>query len=272
LLLDGDRSTRRGRAAADHRAARRARPAPLDADAARLDRRPGAAAGRARRVSRAPRRRADHHAARRDRPRRRGPDHRSRDHGRLRRRADEVMNMQLPEHPGVHLSYCSNIHPGEDWSSTRANVLEHFAAVGRRIAPEQPFGVGLRLSALALEQLAASPGELERFAAALADANRYVFTINGFPHGHFHERPVKQQVYRPDWSEPERLRYTLGLANTLATLLPEGVAGSISTVPGAFRADGWPRERRSAIAEQLLRAAAGLWAIAEREGKRICLA
>lgn len=180
--------------------------------------------------------------------------------------------MQLPEHPGVHLSYCSNIHPGEDWSSTRANVLEHFAAVGRRIAPEQPFGVGLRLSALALEQLAASPGELERFAAALADANLYVFTINGFPHGHFHERPVKQQVYRPDWSEPERLRYTLGLANTLATLLPEGVAGSISTVPGAFRADGWPRERRSAIAEQLLRAAAGLWAIAEREGKRICLA
>src|SRR5690606_41067435 len=67
----------------------------------------------------------------------------------------------------------------------------YFAAVGRRIAPEQPFGVGLRLSALALEQLAASPGELERFAAALADANLYVFTINGFPHGHLDRKSTR---------------------------------------------------------------------------------
>lgn len=180
--------------------------------------------------------------------------------------------MQLPDRPDVHLTYCSNIHPGEDWAQTRANVLRHFAAVRRRVAPDQPFGVGLRLSALALEQLQASEGELERFADALREAQLYVFTINGFAHGRFHDGPVKQQVYRPDWSDPERLRYTEGLARVLATLLPESVEGSISTVAGGFRADVWSPDRRAAIADNLLRGAASAWAIAQREGKRITLA
>lgn len=180
--------------------------------------------------------------------------------------------MQLPGHPQVHLTYCSNIHPAEGWPETRAAVLEHFAAARQRVAPAQPFGVGLRLSAQAIAQLQASPGELPRFAAALADAGLYVFTLNGFPYGPFHGTPVKQQVYRPDWSAPERLRYTEGLAHTLAALLPPGIAGSISTVPGGFRGDCWPPARQAAIAELLLRAAACLWGIAEREGKVITLA
>lgn len=180
--------------------------------------------------------------------------------------------MQLPTDPGVHLTYCSNIHPGEDWATTRTNVLEHFAAVRRLVAPERPLGVGLRLSALALDQLEAEPGELERFAEALNEAQLYVFTINGFPHGQFHARPVKQQVYRPDWSTSERLRYTQGLARTLAALLPEGERGSISTVPGGFRADAWPPAYRRAIAQQLLHAAASLWTIAEQSGRTITLA
>ena len=33
----------------------------------------------------------------------------------------------------------------------------------------------------------------------LADHDLYVFTINGFPYGPFHGRPVKEQVYQPDW-------------------------------------------------------------------------
>ncbi len=180
--------------------------------------------------------------------------------------------MQLTDRPDVHLTYCSNIHPGDDWAQTRANVLAHFAAVRRRVAPDRPFGVGLRLSALALDQLQAIPGELGRFADALRDAGLYVFTINGFAQGQFHEGPVKQQVYRPAWSDPDRLRYTEGLVQTLAKLLPVGVPGSISTVPGGFRGDVWQPDRRAAIVDHLLRCAASAWAIAEREGKRITLA
>ena len=44
----------------------------------------------------------------------------------------------------------------------------------------------------------------------------YVFTINGFPYGAFHGTPVKAEVYRPDWRDPERLRYTNQLADLLA--------------------------------------------------------
>ena len=62
-----------------------------------------------------------------------------------------------------------------------------------------------------------------------------MFTINGFPFGRFHGERVKERVYLPDWTSPERLEYTNRLFDLLAQLLPEGVAGSVSTVPGSFK-------------------------------------
>src|SRR5208282_3986799 len=58
---------------------------------------------------------------------------------------------------------------------------------------------------------------------------------NGFPYGQFHGERVKEQVYRPDWATPERLDYTKLLFNLLSQLLPEGVEGSVSTLPGSFK-------------------------------------
>jgi len=58
-----------------------------------------------------------------------------------------------------------------------------------------------------------------------------VFTLNGFPYGPFHGTPVKASVYRPDWTQPERLAYTRQLADLLARWVPAGQIGSISTVP-----------------------------------------
>ena len=83
---------------------------------------------------------------------------------------------------------------------------------------------------------------LKRF---LAEGNYYVFTINGFPYGAFHGRKVKEDAYRPDWSEPERLAYTDHLAGILAELLPAGQQGSVSTVPCTFKpwAATWLMER-----------------------------
>ena len=54
---------------------------------------------------------------------------------------------------GVHLTYCSNIHPGESWADVRANIERFFPAVRDRVAPGKPFGVGLRLSARAAREL-----------------------------------------------------------------------------------------------------------------------
>ena len=56
---------------------------------------------------------------------------------------------------GVHLTYCSNIHPGESWAEVRANLERHVVAVRDRLLPGGEFGVGLRLSARAAAELAA---------------------------------------------------------------------------------------------------------------------
>lgn len=180
--------------------------------------------------------------------------------------------MELPEHPGVHLTYCSNIHPGETWAQTRANVRERITAVKARVAPEQSFGVGLRLSAAAARELRQIAGERDRFADELQALGLYVFTINGFPYGRFHGTRIKEAVYRPDWREPARLHYTEALVEILAGLLPPGVEGSISTVPGGFGPELASETARERVAAQLLECAAGLWRRRQAGGPSIVLA
>lgn len=177
----------------------------------------------------------------------------------------------------THLTYCTNIHPGETWTEVRENLERYFLAVRDRVAPGRGFGVGLRLSAEAARALAL-PEELSSFKSFLERHNLYVFTINGFPHGEFHEGRVKENVYLPDWRDPERLRYTSELAEILAALLPAGdIEGSISSVPGCFkgsiRQDPDDTERSATeMARQLVTHAAALRRIEERTGRVIALA
>ncbi|HEX4337402.1 MAG TPA: metabolite traffic protein EboE [Polyangiaceae bacterium] len=179
--------------------------------------------------------------------------------------------MQIASPGRPHLTYCTNIHAGESLAEVSAAVGGHVVAVKRALSPDAPFGVGLRLAARASSELGA-PGALAAFQTMLRDQGLYVFTINGFPFGTFHGARVKEAVYRPDWLEPERVAYSDRLAWQLAALLPDGVPGSISTVPGAFK----PRleaggERR--IAELVLEHAATLFRVREETGKlvELCL-
>ncbi|MDD5705643.1 MAG: metabolite traffic protein EboE [Kiritimatiellae bacterium] len=172
--------------------------------------------------------------------------------------------------PDTHLTYCLNVHPGDSWESQRAAIAEHALAIKTEVAPRRSFGLGLRLSHAAASTLA-DPAELASLRNLLAAHDMYAFTINGFPYGTFHGRAVKANVYLPDWSETARLDYTLRLAELLAALLPEGVDGSISTVPVSYR--GWLRtasSKRQAV-ENLARTAAGLHDIAQRTGREIHL-
>jgi sugar phosphate isomerase/epimerase len=174
---------------------------------------------------------------------------------------------------GVHLTYCSNIHPGESWPEVRANFDRYVLAVRERLAPGADFGIGLRLSARAAAELS-EPAVLAEFQAFLARHRLYVFTLNGFPYGTFHGTRVKEEVYLPDWRDAERLRYTNQLADLLATLLPEDAAleGSVSTVPGAFKpALGSPGDVAWMV-EHLLQHVAHLVALRARTGRCIALA
>ena len=142
--------------------------------------------------------------------------------------------MKLQKDPPLHLTYCLNIHRGETWEENLAAIKEHALAVRDAVAPETAFGLGMRLGNSASLELA-DEARLDEFRAFLATNNLYVFTINGFPYGRFHEEPVKENVYKPDWRQVERLDYTVRLAEILADLLPEGVSGSISTVPCSYK-------------------------------------
>ena len=175
--------------------------------------------------------------------------------------------MRLPGPAGAQLTYCTNVHPGETWPEVRASLVRHVAGVKRRVAPSAPFGVGLRLSDAAARALEA-PAAREDLRALLAEHGLYVFTINGFPYGTFHGTPVKEEVYRPDWSEPERLRYTERLADVLAALLPDGVIGSISTAPGPTAPEpaAKPSSGRSRSASRRRRR--GWWRSSARAARR----
>ena len=175
----------------------------------------------------------------------------------------------------AHLAYCSNVHPGRSWDGHFAELREHVPAVRdallrRRGESVEAFGIGLRLSARALVELEEAAA-FERFRAWLDDEGCEVFTVNGFPYGAFHGEPVKADVYRPDWSEPARLDYTCRLATLLARLGPPEDYGTISTLPGTFKAWTNP-DREARIAENLLRAVAHCMALEREVGVRIALA
>jgi hypothetical protein len=135
-----------------------------------------------------------------------------------------------------HLAYCTNIHPAESWAETLGVLQEHTLKVRDKvIRGDEPYAIGLRLSALAARELM-EEDNLPLFQDWLSSQNCYVFTINGFPYGAFHGTRVKENVYLPDWSSTERLVYTNQLFNIISRLTPEGVEGSVSTLPGSFKA------------------------------------
>ena len=173
--------------------------------------------------------------------------------------------------PHRHLTYCTNIHRGETWPAVLENLRTHVLDVKGQVSPHHPFGVGLRLSAAAARGLAEADA-LVAFQEFLRANDLYVFTINGFPHGTFSGTVVKEQVYRPDWLEDERVRYSDQLAQLLAALLPPELEGTVSTVPGCFLERGTLASAGAALAANLRRHAVALWRLRETTGRTVALA
>lgn len=136
--------------------------------------------------------------------------------------------------PFGHLSYCTNIHPGESWNDHFAQLKQHVPQIRKSVSQDAPFGIGLRLANAASVDLR-NAEVLQEFKAWLQAENCYVFTMNGFPYGGFHNTVVKADVHTPDWTTTDRVEYTIRLAHILADLLPEGEEGSISTNPLSYR-------------------------------------
>jgi sugar phosphate isomerase/epimerase len=170
----------------------------------------------------------------------------------------------------LHLAYCTNIHRGEDWHEAFSSLERYTLAVRERACPGRPYAIGLRLGDLASRQLS-DPPALDAFRRWLHEHNCYVFTINGFPFGQFHGTKVKEQVYRPDWTNPDRLAYTNRLFDLLAQLVPEGVEGSVSTLPGSFKEFITTREQREQICKHFWQCVDHIDRCAARHGRTLHL-
>ncbi|MBU3823091.1 metabolite traffic protein EboE [Flavobacteriaceae bacterium XHP0103] len=159
-----------------------------------------------------------------------------------------------------HITYCTNIHPGKNWVETFENLKKFVPQIKKEVSGDRPFGLGLRLSNKASEELGFGDN-LHEFQNWLLANNCYVFTMNGFPYGSFHNSVVKDQVHTPDWTTKERLDYTKRLFEQLKLLLPKDMDGGISTSPISYK--HWFNSEK-AIDEAFQTGAAHLSEIAEQ--------
>src|SRR5262245_35308835 len=101
------------------------------------------------------------------------------------------------------LTYSTLVHPGDNWDEMWHSLTTFVPKVKERIAPNDRFGVSLRLSNASAKALVADQArraELKRF---LESNNMYLYTVNAFPYGPFKGTTVKEQVYEPDWRSEE---------------------------------------------------------------------
>ncbi|MEY4273634.1 MAG: hypothetical protein RL638_582 [Bacteroidota bacterium] len=147
-----------------------------------------------------------------------------------------------------HLSYCSNIHPGEIWEEHFANLQATVPKVKKEVCPNEPMGLGLRIANQASIDLTEDTNKLAALKAWLAQERLYVFTLNGFPYGGFHNTIVKDQVHAPDWTSQDRVNYTRRLIDILSQILPDDLSeGGISTSPLSYKY--WWDNRSAACAQ-----------------------
>src|SRR5690606_13800910 len=128
------------------------------------------------------------------------------------------MRFRHPDGSTVHLAYCTNVHPAEDLGGVLAQLRDHCEPVRRRLGRDR-LGIGLCLAHDAARELSQDPSALHRLRDELDRRGLEVVTLNGFPYRGFGGQRVKYRVYRPDWTEPDRLAHTTVLAQLLAALL-----------------------------------------------------
>ncbi|MGV9457361.1 metabolite traffic protein EboE [Streptomyces sp. NPDC003635] len=181
------------------------------------------------------------------------------------------MRFRHPDGSTVHLAYCTNVHPAETLDGVLAQLRDHCEPVRRSLGRDR-LGIGLWLAKDAAHTLISDPAASRELRGELDRRGLEVVTLNGFPYEGFGAEEVKYRVYRPDWTDPERLEHTTDLARLLTALLPDDVTeGTVSTLPLAWRT-GFD-ERAAATAGAALTTLSGrLDALEELTGKSIRIA
>ncbi|HLP77381.1 MAG TPA: metabolite traffic protein EboE [Candidatus Paceibacterota bacterium] len=169
---------------------------------------------------------------------------------------------------GLHLAYCTNVNSRETWAETFESLKNYTEPVRQRVCPDQPFAIGLRLTNHAAHQLADRATLLD-FQRWLGRNQLYVFTLNGFAHGSVTPTQRKEQIYAPDWSSPQRLAFTNLLFDLLSQLVPEGVEGSVSTLPGSYKGFPLHADHLKAIRTNLWHCVEHVARVSEQTGRKL---
>ena len=148
------------------------------------------------------------------------------------------------------LSYCTNVHPGRTVAEVEDGLERYTVPIRDGFGSE--LAAGLWLAAPVIRELEQNADGVTRFADGLRRRGLDCYTLNAFPYGDFHSARVKENVYLPDWTGPDRLEYTLACARCLAAFLSEGTDGSISTVPLGFKPFEHPVDFADRCADQLI--------------------
>lgn len=181
-------------------------------------------------------------------------------------------------HPGrrVRLAYCLNLHASDDLGGTIEGMRRITLPLAERLAGGAPFGVGLYLPAAVATALAA-PDQLATLGDFLVEHQLDPFTYNAFPFTGFHEDGLKEDVFRPTWTEESRVEFTLAVANVATALAARGINHgpdehvSISTHTGMFGAWVKGKQDLEACARNMARCVAAFAEIEASGGPRIVL-
>jgi sugar phosphate isomerase/epimerase len=176
------------------------------------------------------------------------------------------MFLMGPDGRRVALCYSMNVHPGESLDDVLGALEGTVVPLKARLGVAGDFAVGLRLAALAAKEV---EGRGEEVKALLERFGLVPVTVNAFPYGDFHGERVKEEVYRPDWTESRRAIYTLRAAVVLAAFAPRRSVGSVSTVPLSWKE--W-RPSMNAVTGRVLEMISALQGVERKSGVRVRLA
>ncbi len=170
-----------------------------------------------------------------------------------------------------HLTYSTLVHPADDWPQLWDSLQRYLPQVKRRVSPNAPFGVCIRLSAPTAAELHAHPAERAKLKQFLQAEDLYVYTANAFVYGVFKNTRVKENVYEPDWRTAERRDYTMQVADILADICPAAVTPSIQTAPLGFKPRVTGPDVVAAFTEHVLQVCAHLVELERRTGTLVTL-
>lgn len=148
------------------------------------------------------------------------------------------------------IAYCSNVHAYETVEQF-LNMLKVHAQPIKENRHLEKMALGLWFNQALIEDIGKNPSSMTALVDYCQAKQLRISTINAFPQRKFHGDSVKQQVYLPDWSEIERLAYTLSIVDIIRaypSLFESNV--SISTVPLGYKST-WNKEKHQAAVGQL---------------------